>query len=403
MSPDEVIDPPPEPRPAVPRAPTVETELAPPPRRRWHGPVGVLLNDAGLKLLALVLAVMMWQLVRGRVETTDTVEGVVVEVRDLPPDLRLLGGNQRKVSLTLSGAAGDVRRVKADFNSTTSPIVLRLEDVDPDLAEGNTGSITNPLKFAYPVEGASDLVTQINPALRFQWFRVKDVEVTVGEPTLAPIPGRSDVELVPASVQFEGARRVRVTGPIEAVASLAAEGAVLDPDPVDASQWVEKGGGDSISPWPWESGFNRWRGAEELKGEDLLTIEPPLVKGRMRLRFVKTEPVENFLEVLNAPGTTAEDYAPWEIVITAGAGAYNADARTLRAGFLAEERVIRDLRDRKTSWSFGVRLPPPPRDGEKVPENERLQVFFLWLSGTATPAARLDDPNVLVTFKKKSP
>ena len=400
MTPDEVIDPPPEPRPAVPRAPAVEQELAPPPRRRWHGPVGLVLNDAGLKLLALVLAIMMWQLVRGRVETTDTVENVAVEVRDLPPYLRIMGGNRRLVSLTLAGPAGEVRRVKADLVGTTSPLVYRLEDVDAGDNQGTTGSITNPLKFAYPVEGASELVTQINPPLRFEWYRVKEVEVGVRDPELAPIQGRSDVEIQPRSIAFEGSNRVRVTGPVEIVEPLEAEGAMLTPDPVDVSGFLKDP--DSTTQYPWSSSFDRWRGKDELKLDDLTTIEPAKVSGRLRLQFVKTEPFENVLVTLPAFGATDADYADWDVEITGGAGAYNPLTRTLRLSFSADERLAKELRTKLASWAFGARLPAPPKEGEKVPTGERLPVFLLWPNPEPAPPVRLDGI-VYVTFKKKSP
>lgn len=399
MSPDEPQDPALEPRPAVPRAAPLEHELAPPPVRRWRGPVGWVLNDAGLKALALILAVMMWQLVRGQVEMTDTVENVTVEVRDLPIDLRIVGGNQRLVSLTLSGPAGDVRRVKAELVRTQSPIVFRLEDVTG--AHGETGSVTNPKKFAYPVEGAAEVVSQINPPLRFEWYRVRDVEVRVGDPELAPIPGRSDVELLSGSIRIEEPRTVRVTGPIEVVEPLAAPGAVLPLDPVDASRWVEQDL-DPTTAFSWESGFDRWRGKDELKLDDLLTIEPARVKGTLRLRFVKTEPVENALVLLFPPGTGREDYAGWDWEISATGGAYDAARRTLRLGFSAEARVIEELKAKPGQWAFAATLPPPPKEGEKVPTNERVAVVFLWLRPEPAPAARLDGgPNVFITLKRK--
>lgn len=350
-------------------------------------------------MLALVLAVMMWQLVRGQIETTESVSGVVVEVRDLPADVRLVGGNRRVVSLTLRGPTSDVRRVKAEFVRTPSPAVFRLEAAEGD--RGETGSVVSPTKLSYAVEGAAEVVTAFHPPLRFEWFRVIEAEVRVADPRLLPVPGRDDVELLPGSVKMEEGRTVRVRGPIAVVQGLMSQGATIEPDPVDMSPVIRQDLDPSIA-FPWVSGFEQWRGQDEMKSPDLLTIQPEKAKGTLRLAFQRSEPLENTLLVLFPPGTRRADYDGWDWEITATGGAYDALGRKLRVGFSAETKVVADLRAKPSQWAFGAMLPAPPKAGETPPANERVPVSFLWLLQDPAPAVRMEgSPSVLVTLKPK--
>src|SRR5262245_48346073 len=85
------------------------------PFPRKKGPLGWLVNDLGLKILALLLSFMLWHVVRGRIDSTDA---ATVEVALIPPgpDIRVRGGVHRgTVKLTLQGTRAEVDRVKSEF------------------------------------------------------------------------------------------------------------------------------------------------------------------------------------------------------------------------------------------------------------------------------------------------
>lgn len=378
--------------------------LAPPPLKgssdpppRWSGPLGWILNDLPLKVLALLLAIMMWTLVRGKIDTSLEEKDVAVELVDVPDTIRIERVKEKKVNLMLFGTTADVERVHSDLVRTGRRITLRLSEFIGD--SGTTQPIADPRKFAYPFEGGSEVVQRIMSPVQFTWHRVQEVVVDV---TFAPsdlLTGRPEIQLLPRSVKLDPPK-VRVKGPVSVIRQLAESG-VLPLDPIDATRWLAEDP-DFTVPMPFESSFSEWRGNEALKDPDLLTIDPPAVHGTLRMKQIQSEAIENSLRVLLPPGVDRAAFADWDWEIAGTGGEYDRTRRTIKLGIKGDQTLVEELKAKPGDWCFVIQLPPPPADGDPPPTDVKTPVLFQWLTPSAPSMVRLESgPTVFVSLKKK--
>ena len=188
-------------------------------QRTFGWTLRLVFHNFGWKLLALAIAVVMWDLVASEPELSEFAT-VRLEYRDLPDDLEISSEPVGSVSLELRGPSGELRGAGDGIRPA---VVLEMSDVQPGertftIGEGN-------VKLARGVH----LVRSIPSQVRFLFERrmVRFVPVVVRTARQA----ESGYMVASQSVAPD---RLEIAGPSSHVARIAA--AVTDP--VDLSSVV---------------------------------------------------------------------------------------------------------------------------------------------------------------------
>lgn len=348
-----------------------------------------LVADAPLKLLAVLVAVLLWNAVRDRILVE---EPASVAVRLVPPDasVRVERGNDRgRVTLTLKGTRAEVERIRGELSSTSEP-ARYVFSVPAGVNSGRVGPLNRGDQLQFPVEGAASLVKSFTPELEATWHRIVAVKLKLGAPSVQKSAKYANVEYEPP--QFTDTE-VTVTGP----AALFASGLPLEitPDPVDLSAWLDTDP-DLYTPFPFESGFDEWRRSGPLRGTDLVEIRPERVRGTVMLRPRKSERVANRVREL---WDSAELAREWELTIRAST-TYDPATRLLTGELRGDPRALEALKKTPGEWSYAIAV-PAPKPGEPPGENEQAEVF-LWFRTQPTQAVRLASKmTVYYTLKKR--
>jgi hypothetical protein len=384
---------------ALPRAaepPTESLRRPVPPGTAWKRALAaVFVSDLPLKGLALLLAIIAWQLVREQVTTPITVTGISVEVTDVPPDVAVIDPVGRQVRIALLGTRAEVERARALLEAEPR-IKVSLPDLPKGVDAGTTAPIKHPSDFAYPFERA-DLVNGVD-AVTIEWVRLAERTVSVVAPEVALKPG-TPLEPAPGWPTLD-TTRVKIRGPKSVVEGLTS----VQPDPIDASAWLALNP-DLASLYSWTSGFETWRGTSPLREERVLTIDPETVKGRLKLRPVAApRAVEHALRLV-LPAGAPDALAPWDVVVEGGPE-YDRSTRRIRLTLKGEKKALDELEANPNDWSYVAEVPPPSDVGDPV-ENVRVPVRLLVGTMPATGKALgagvvLDgNPVVLVSLRRK--
>jgi hypothetical protein len=396
-----VSDPSPDPtvETAPPRAAEAPAGTAPAPLPvgpAWKRAVlAVFVHDLPLKVLALTLAVLTWQLVRERVTTPITVSGIAVEVTDVPPDVAVIDPRGRLVKVSLLGTRAEVERARALLEDEPR-IKVSLPDLPKGVDSGTTAPIKHPSDFSYPFERA-DLVSSVDPVV-IEWVRLAERTVPVVAPEVALKPG-TPLEPAPGWPTLD-ATRVRVRGPQTVVQGLAS----IPPDPIDPSAWLALNL-DLATPYAWTSGFDGWRGTDPLRDPRVLTIEPEKVTGKLKFRPVAPpRDVEHALRLLLPPGSP-DLLARW-VAEVEGGPEYDRNTQRIRLTLKGDKKVLDELEANPDAWSYVADVPAPSDAGEAV-ENVRVPVRVLFgsLPATGKPLGSgvvLDgNPVVVVSLRRR--
>jgi hypothetical protein len=384
-------------RPRAAEAPATPVDRAAPRSPAWkRALVAVFVSDLPLKGLALLLAVLAWQLVREQVTTTIVVTGIAVEVTDVPPDVAVIDPTGRQVKVSLHGTRAEVERARGLLEDEPR-IKVTLPALPEGVDSGTTAPIKHPSDFAYPFERA-DLVNGVDPVVVIEWVRLAERTVPVVAPEVALKPG-TPLEPAPGWPTLD-TTRVKVRGPKSVVEGLTS----VQPDAVDASAWLALNP-DLASLYSWTSGFETWRGTSPLRDERVLAIEPATVKGRLKLRPVAApRPVEHVLRLVLPPGPP-DALAPWDVVVEGGPE-YDRSTRRIRLTLKGEKKALDELEANPGDWSYVVEVPEPSDAGEPV-ENVRVPVRLLLgtlpSTGKALGAGVVLDgnPSVLVSLRRR--
>lgn len=357
-----------------------------------------LVSDLPIKALAILVAVLLWSSVRGRILVETTVRVPVEFVAPERAPVRIAGGPRRgQVELTLQGTRAEVERAKNELNATAEPARFRFT-VPEGALTGRIGPVVAPSQLQFPVDGVASLVTKLGAELEGTWYRVV-------EKTLRVVPPRVDVAPdVPAWVEVEAAeihaadREIVVIGP-EAHLLGPASPTEIRADPVDISNYL-RSDPDQQTPYGFTVGFVQWRSANPLRSGDLLEIRPETVRGKVPLRPRAAREIEGRLATVRLP-----EHDGWEVTIRPSK-MYDPVTGLARVELRGDPKALEMLKDpaRRADWAYAIPLPPPPSAGDEDPERSFEAEAFLWFKPGLSPAVRLaKSVSFFVSLKKRAP
>ena len=379
-----------------PESPDDAVEGAPPPGPDGRSParrlVAWVTGNLGLKALALILALMMWQLVREKIEKEETIPSVTVRVVDLPAGIRIQGAGAFQVTLTLKGTTAEVARARVNYERDRPEITVKLPPLDERLTEG-VAHVTDRESFGFPFLG-SEVVQPLKTPLDVAWYRVRTVTVPVTPRFRMPFD-RPELQL-PASRPTAEPPTVAVTGPERVVGDLKE----LPTDEIDVAEWLKDKPDFATTPLTWAKGFDGWRMRDDLRDRSLVTIEPEQVKGKVKLRLMAAREISLPLLTTSPPGLDLSAYADWEVVIE-GSNDYDAATRSLRVSLSGDTQAIEELLLKPEGWGVLVVLPPPPRAGAEPPTSLKVTVDLLARRDSQALLRLQGAPSVFVSLKPK--
>jgi hypothetical protein len=332
--------------------------------------VPFLVRDLPLMALAFLIAVLLWNLVRDRLETEWVVSDVTVVVK-VPPDVVVYAPRPITTNVTLRGPQGSVERARQALgNDPSVTLLLPLADVRPDQTRG-TRQLYAPSDFVFPFEDTG--VVAAVRAVTVDWERTVERDLPVARPSvLAP----SDLRYETAQVTIDPPT-VRVRGPVSLLEGLRE----ARPDPLDAGAWL-RAKPDLTNAFQRSLGFVSWHDDDVWAGRDrrdpkTLRIEPDHVQVSVKFREVRAEALSNVLRlVLPTEGPAA--LSDWVYEVKAGQE-YDPATRRIRLPVRGDATLIEHLRQFPDDWSFSVAVPSPPAVGETV-EDQPFAVRLLPVS-----------------------
>ena len=386
--------PPSRPEPGTITSTRLTRQFGPPPKRSVFARLrGILTDDVPLKILALVLAVTTWSMTRERLTQPETFDGVIVEVLDPPRGIAVRGVVPETVSVTFSGTRSEMEAIRAEFG--TRRIGLRMPAIDVSALDGTTDPIYDLHRFDFPFKRA-DLVTGVKPPPKVVWAAVEERTVPVARPALVPL---ADPSIEPAGPVATDVQQVTLRGParlVRAISSVAL-------DPVDAREWLASKP-DLAAPWSTSLGFDEWRRDDPLRSSALLQIEPKQVRATVKFKQTGLRTLSHALD-LSVPADALSAMAGWEIVVTGRE--YDPVSQRMTLAVRSDKRTLDEMEQDPSSWSFAVRVPPPPGAGEPAVENRRVPVVLTFTPppGAArpnAPPATIDgSPTVFLSLRRR--
>ena len=358
---------------------------------------GVFVSDVPLKLLALVLALLMWKLTREQLKSNDTFKDVIVDVLELPPDVRLRDAAPYRVDIAVHGTRAEIDQARAALEERSRHVGLRMPSLDPHASEGAVGPLSETSNFALPF-ASRDIVLTVGPAPVVSWVRVEERTIAIALPAVLP-PTDSNLELAEGYPKLD-VSTARVLGPMKAIHSLPS----IEPDAVDPNRWLASNP-DLATPAPFESAFETWRQQDPLRSRRLLTIAPDTARGTLKYRRTEGRALSHALDVL-VSAEALEKMRDFEPVLSGGS---EFDAATLRLTLKvrADKRTLDDMVASPAKWTFAVQVPPPPGPGEPAVENRPVPVRLTFDPAAGTgragaPPAILDgSPTLFVTLRPR--
>ena len=403
MTPDE---PAPAPAPSPTRmGPGETTSRREPPSPRVapprHGPLGILLDDWPLKILALILAVMMWRLTRDRLTQPETFTDVGIAVEGLPKGFAVSQIVPDRVKVTVFGTRSEIERAREACRATGKRVPVR---IPPPAGQSPGGSflVNDSLRYTYPFEDAEIVKDLPTPNPTVSWVRLDERTVAVRAPEVV-VPPDAAVGVTPGWPQVETATVV-VRAPSDVLQSLSS----IPLDPVDTSAWLSAKP-DLATPMRFEAGFEQWRTADPLmRSREFCTITPERVSGTVKFRRTGTRPLSHVLQMM-MPAGSQDLYRSWEVVVEVGGGReYDATSQRITLPVRADARTLDDMEARAADWDFAIKVPPPPQPGEPAVQNAKVPVVLTfspaaaaWSRAGPVPAVLEGSPTVFLTLRKR--
>jgi hypothetical protein len=322
-------------------------------RQDWRS---LLLQEWGLMVLALVLAVLLWVAVRDTVETTQILQNV--QVQPITPR-GYWAYVEEPITLTFKGTTGDVEDAVKALADRGNVIGLEVDD----LTEGTSQSALEFARYRYRFAAfPARLVVTPLPVPKGAIFRLAERTVTVQDPAVLIPP---DHKGVVGHVDSVEPRRFGVLAPERALDD------AIEPDPIDAKAFLEKNTSLTV-PETFALTFERWKEKERANGSAGVVL--PRITATVTFRVMTTREIENKLLKDVPPDVTFKLRSTDDRL---GEERYKGEIRASEARLAALEAA-------KDQWSYVLTILPPEApippgktvEGQAtidwVPKNEKL-------------------------------
>ena len=320
--------------------PPLATHATPPPPRDPRP--SSLASEAGLLLLSLVLAVMVWFLVR---ELANVPSTIPVTVQPVAPK-GWLAAVSSGVTVSLHGPRGEVEEALSRLGERNNTVRLVLADLG-----GNERVLGAQDRFQFPFhERLLDGLPQVPPGEMWRLEVDKPVRVLVPAVEGTPPAGvRVRVEVPPDPV--------RVTAPFRAL------GDTIEPDPIDVRPLLAASARPLGAPLRVPLTFERWR-----RGEGAQVVPPTILRRRAEVSIEGVEAVVRFEVTASANLAQALEvvvkrgYEVREISPTTGANAFTGARSvtpqnprlevTYTGRVTATADALKDLEEHRDEWRW---------------------------------------------------
>jgi hypothetical protein len=372
-----------------------------PPSR--NGLLGILVDDWPLKVLALILAVMMWRLTRDRLTRPEEFSDVAIAVdfegpEGRPKDIVVREVIPQFIKVTVSGTRAQIERAREAFRGNGKRVRVRVPAPEGQAPGGTYGPVTDQLRFVFPFEDA-EIVTSFTPAPVVSWVRLEERTVSVRAPEVI-VPPEAGVAVALSWPQLERSSVV-VRAPAEVLQGVSS----IPADPVEAGSWLASKP-DLATPMRFETGFELWRAADvSLRSREFCTITPEQVAGTVKFRRTGTRALGHALQLL-MPAGAVDDFRGWEVVVDGRE--YDAGSQRITLPVRADAKTLDDMEARAADWDFAIKVPRPPQAGEPPVQNVKVPVVLTFSPGAAAwsragpvPAVLEGSPTVFLTLRKR--
>lgn len=334
----------PIPPPGQPPNPTLATPSAP----WWRAFFG---SEGWLLLLSLVLAVMVWILVRTLVATGATVE---VRVLPLPPD-GAHAATSGKVRFRLYGKRGEIEAAISAVDQARGQVELHVGELPAGVTERPFRVGVDTYLLPFPSRLLED--PSRPPMPEGEIVRVERRSVRVKAPeVLTPEPWPEGL-VVTALVSDV---------PLELSAPVRALDDVLVPDPIDASKYV-KPSTPLTATIEVDLSFDAWRDGrvggrpDDRVARRRVAVVLPRVKATLRLELREKALLTNAVEVLARRGYQVLDLRPPPGTAFTGKLSVEGAGERVEATFTGEVRgtreILADLAKHADGWRWVLRVP----------------------------------------------
>ncbi len=333
-----------------PPAPSGEPPGQPPAPERRSLP-SFLAHEGGLLLLSLVLAFMVWLVVRTMVDITRELPFQVEFVA--PHDCQVFAHDQ--VELTLVGQQGELESVEQALEGDGGKVRLIVGRLEPGRDERPIRHGDDSYRLPFPTRLLKD---PARPALpRGDVVRLRKERVTVEPP---PTPMRS--RALPEGIEVEV---TLLTPSLEVLAPAGALDGPLTPDPIDLAPFHDAAAG-LAAPLEVTLSFKGWRsGPPGARSDDPVVRRRAAValpEARASLRFVLWEraTLTNAVEVIVKRGHVVSDIRDPPGASFTGERSSEKPGQSVEANFTGEVRATRELleqlRRSPDTWRWILRV-----------------------------------------------
>jgi hypothetical protein len=315
-------------------------------------------SEGWLLLLSLVLAVMVWILVRTLVSTSATIE---VHVLPLAPD-GAHAATTGKVRFRLHGKRGEVEAAITAVDRARGTVELDVGELPAGVTERPFRVGVDAYLLPFPMRLLEDPTRP--PMPEGEVVRVERRSVRVKAPEVLTPPPWPEGLVVTALVPDV---------PLELSAPSRALDDVLVPDPVDATKHV-KPNSPLTATVEVDLSFDAWRQGrvggrpDERVARRRVAVVLPRVKATLKLELREQAPLTNSVEVLVRRGYQVVDLRPPPGAALTGKLSVESPGERIEVTFTGDARgtreVLRDLADRPDAWRWVLRVPD-----EDLPED----------------------------------
>lgn len=342
--------------------------LPPVPLRasRWHT------GEWGLAFLALVLAVLVWAVMWGRISDTDEVMAKL-EPRTSRQFVAYYDG---EVRILLQGPRSELEEARQRLGGR---LVRNIDDLPPG-KEYDRISLRDGEGFSFPFpHRLVDSITAIPDTVEV--YRWKEIQVQFAPPGIDGIPDgvRCEITLNPP------------TSPVTAPAGKV--GDTIEPDDLDLSDvFADRGVGALPDDVTRELVFDHWR-SDPDEGRYRSDVRLPPVRATVHFLFEGACDIRNRIEFRHPKG----------YVVTPSAADPDVEQGYYSGHFVGIEDDLRTLENDTGSWWFVVRIPQGKLPADEEDHTEDLPIEFVHVQALDGLRVRfVEGATLLVVIRRES-